>query len=105
MPASPPRSDQPRSSSFGDAEAYDRLMGRWSLLLAPQLIRFGGLADGERVLDVGCGTGSLTFALPRCANIAAATGIDPAEPFVMAARARNGDRRITFDVGDARALP
>ncbi len=44
-----------------DAAAYDQLMGRWSRRLAPLLIEFGGLADGDRVLDIGCGTGSLIF--------------------------------------------
>lgn len=92
-------------SSFQDAAGYDRLMGRWSRRLAPLLVGFGGLADGERVLDVGCGTGSLTFALPDLANVAAVTGIDPLDTFVVAARARSTDPRITFDVGDARALP
>ena len=45
--------------------AYEHSMGRWSRKLAPLLIGFGGLSDGDRVLDVGCGTGSLIFALPR----------------------------------------
>jgi SAM-dependent methyltransferase len=80
-------------------------MGRWSRRLAPLLIRFGGLADGERVLDVGCGTGSLTFALLASADLAGVVGIDATEPFVAAARARNADPRVTFDLGDARALP
>jgi SAM-dependent methyltransferase len=80
-------------------------MGRWSRRLAPLLIGFGGLADEERVLDVGCGTGSLTFALPTFANLAGVTGIDATESFVAAARARNTDPRLAFDLGDARALP
>jgi cyclopropane fatty-acyl-phospholipid synthase-like methyltransferase len=41
-----------------NAHAYEQVMGRWSRRLAPLLIRFGGLADNERVLDVGCGTGT-----------------------------------------------
>jgi SAM-dependent methyltransferase len=93
------------AAGFQDADAYDRLMGRWSRRLAPLLIGFGALADGERIVDVGCGTGSLTFAFPTLANVAAVTGIDATEPFVVAARARSTDPRITFDVGDARALP
>jgi SAM-dependent methyltransferase len=105
MTSPPPPDAGPSSSGFQDADAYDRLMGRWSRRLAPLLIGFGGLADAERVLDVGCGTGSLTFALPAFADLAGVTGIDATGPFVAAARARNADPRITFDLGDARALP
>jgi SAM-dependent methyltransferase len=104
MTSSLPRNG-PSSLGFQDADAYDRFMGRWSRRLAPLLIGFGGLAEGERVLDVGCGTGSLTFALPAFANLAGVTGIDATEPFVVAARARSTDPRISFDFGDARALP
>ena len=93
------------TAGFQDADAYDRLMGRWSRRLVPLLIGFGGLADGERIVDVGCGTGSLTFAFPTLAKVAAITGIDATEPFVVAVRARSTDPRITFDVGDVRALP
>jgi hypothetical protein len=41
---------------FGDAEAYDRFMGRWSHLVAPLLVDFTGLPGTGRVLDVGSGT-------------------------------------------------
>jgi hypothetical protein len=60
-----PNPNTAAAASFQNADAYERIMGRWSRRLAPQLIRFGGLSDGDRVLDVGCGTGSLTFALPN----------------------------------------
>ena len=40
------------------AEAYDRFMGRYSRLLAPQLADLAGLAVGQRVLDVGSGPGA-----------------------------------------------
>lgn len=95
------------SSSFNvqNADNYDRLMGRWSRILAPKLIDFAGLADGERVLDVGCGTGSLTFALPKAANVREIAAIDYAPVFVEAAKARNSDPRISFRQADACALP
>lgn len=95
------------ASSFAahDAASYDRVMGRWSRRLSPLLIGFGGLADGDRVLDVGCGTGSLTFELPRHAKLGAIVALDYAEPYVAHARARNSDPRIVFERGDACALP
>src|SRR5215831_8195315 len=93
------------NAGFGDAKAYEQVMGRWSRRLAPLLIRFGSLADGDRVLDVGCGTGSLTFTLPEIANIASGTGIDLTEAYVEFSRAQNTDPRITFRAADARALP
>ena len=51
---------------------------------APLLIEFAGLVEGDRVLDVGCGTGNLSFALPEAANASAVTGIDQAEVFLEA---------------------
>ena len=99
------RSEYGWRAGFQNAEAYERFMGRWSRRLAPLLIRFAGLADGERVLDIGCGTGSLTFTLAETANLAAITGVDLTSGFLDFARARNTDPRIGFERGDARALP
>ena len=87
------------------ADGYEQLMGRWSRRLAPLFIDFAGLADGERVLDVGCGTGSLTFALPRAANVAEIQAIDFSPVFVEEAKRRNTDSRISIGQGDATALP
>jgi SAM-dependent methyltransferase len=70
------------------AESYDRFMGRYSTLLAPQMADFAGVAAGQRVVDVGCGPGALTAELVArvgAANVAAA---EPSEPFVTAARQR-----------------
>jgi SAM-dependent methyltransferase len=93
------------NAAFQNAEAYEQLMGRWSRRLAPLLLRFGGVSAGDRVLDVGCGTGSLAFELPRAAGIAMVAGIDLTPGFIEFARARNSDPRIRFELGDARDLP
>jgi ubiquinone/menaquinone biosynthesis C-methylase UbiE len=95
------------SSSFNvrSATGYERLMGRWSRKLAVSFIDFVGVAPGERILDVGCGTGSLTFALPQAADVAEVVAIDYSPVFVEEARRRNTDPRITVAQGDACALP
>ena len=56
-------------------------------------------------LDVGCGTGSLTFALAEAANLAKIAAIDDSEIYLAAARAHNKDPRISFERADACALP
>jgi SAM-dependent methyltransferase len=71
-----------------DAAAYDRFMGRYSVLLAPQLGDLAGVAAGQRVLDVGCGPGALTAELVRRLGPGAVSAADPSEPFVAAARER-----------------
>jgi SAM-dependent methyltransferase len=71
------------------AEAYDRFMGRYSRLLSPQLADLAGVRGGQRVIDVGCGPGSLTAELVRRVGPASVSAVDPSAPFVEAARARN----------------
>ncbi|SDP86863.1 Methyltransferase domain-containing protein [Phyllobacterium sp. YR620] len=95
------------TSSFNvhDAAGYEQLMGRWSQKLALQFIDFAGLADGEKILDVGCGTGSLTFALARNPNLSEIAAIDFSEVFVAEANRRNTDPRIHIQQADACALP
>jgi SAM-dependent methyltransferase len=70
------------------AEAYDRFMGRYSVLLSPQLADFAGVGAGQRVLDVGCGPGALTAELVDRLGPASVAAVDPSDSFVAAARAR-----------------
>src|SRR5215831_15687978 len=87
-----------------DAGNYERLMGRWSRRLAPLFIEHARISDGENVIEIGCGTGSLTFALPRAAALAGLTAIDHSEIYLAAARAANRDPRIRLEQGDGCAL-
>jgi SAM-dependent methyltransferase len=71
------------------AEAYDRFMGRYSVLLSPQLADLAGVHPGQRVLDVGCGPGALTAELVTRLGPTAVAAVDPSAPFVAAARLRH----------------
>jgi ubiquinone/menaquinone biosynthesis C-methylase UbiE len=88
-----------------DAAAYEQLMGRWSKRLAPKFIEFSRLGDGEKVLDVGCGTGSLTFALAKSTTIKKIEAIDFSPIFVAEAIRRNTDPRVRIQQADACDLP
>ena len=87
-----------------DADSYEQMMGRWSRRLAPLFIEHAGPVAGERLLEVGCGTGSLTFALARTVAFGELTAIDYADVYVAAARTQNRDPRVHIEQGDAAAL-
>lgn len=89
---------------FSAGEAYDAFMGRWSRRLAPLLVQFAAVVDGEDVLDVGSGTGSLTSAVAAVAPSSRIVGIDPSAPYVAVARAHYHMDRVRFEVGDAQHL-
>lgn len=89
---------------FEVAEKYEVMMGRWSRQLAPLFVEFVGVRDSERVLDVGCGTGSLSATLARVTGASKIVGIDPSNAFIEYARTQIDDPRVTFEVGDAQNL-
>lgn len=89
---------------FSEARAYERFMGRWSRDLAPLLVRFSGVRDGDSVLDVGSGTGALTAAVAAAAPSSRIIGIDPAAPYIALAQSQYGSVLISFEVGDAQRM-
>jgi SAM-dependent methyltransferase len=85
------------------AESYDRFMGRYSVLLAPQLSTLANVAAGQLVLDVGCGPGALTTELVRLVGPEGVTAVDPSPSFVAAARERHPG--VTVELAGAEQLP
>lgn len=95
------------SSTFvaSSGGGYELLMGRWSRRLAEPFLDFCGCSDGETVLDAGCGTGSLTFALAQRARDLRIQAIDIAPAYIEYATQHNHNPNIAFRVGDVGALP
>jgi SAM-dependent methyltransferase len=89
---------------FGHSDAYELFMGRWSRQLAPAFVTFAEVADGDHVLDVGSGTGSLSFAIAQAAPSVRVTGVDPSAEYVRHAQSQPAGDRIRFVVGDAQRL-
>jgi SAM-dependent methyltransferase len=71
------------------AERYDRFMGRFSRLLAPQMADLAGIVAGQRAIDVGSGPGALTSELVRRLGADHVAAVDPSPPFVTAAAERH----------------
>jgi SAM-dependent methyltransferase len=79
-------------------------MGRWSRELATLLVRFAEVRDGDTLLDVGCGTGSIAAAVASTPAVRI-VGLDPAAAYVGFARSRHDHDGTHFIVGDAQRLP
>jgi ubiquinone/menaquinone biosynthesis C-methylase UbiE len=84
---------------------YEPYVGRWSRLVAKELLRWLLLPVGKDWLDVGCGTGALTQIILGDGLPNSVMGIDPSEGFVAYAKAQIVSARASFKIGDARALP
>jgi SAM-dependent methyltransferase len=83
------------------AGTYGALMARATALAVEPLLDAAEVGAGTRVLDVGCGLGTLAAA--AAARGAAVTGVDIAEGMLAHARRRHPE--IEFVHGDAEALP
>src|SRR5271170_5511366 len=79
-------------------------MGRWSRRLAVGFTEFAAIGNPGSILDVGCGTGSLTFQLAERFPHALLTGIDFSQSYIDFARAYALDHHISFEQGDAAAM-
>lgn len=75
-----------RSGYVGRAEVFDRTFGRLCAYPAPELLDAVGAAAGLRLLDVGCGTGTVTTAAAR--RGARVTAVDSEDSMVDLTRKR-----------------
>src|SRR5437899_1196342 len=88
---------------------YDPLQ-RWVMRderFKHRLIQQADLQPAQVVLDLGCGTGSLTVQIKRTQPLATVAGVDP-DPAVLAlacAKAAKANVAINFAQGVAESLP
>src|SRR5262245_4334314 len=95
-----------RTQTFWSAGDYDRLASYASAAEAAYLFRFAGVKGGDRVLDVGTGSGIV--AIVAAQHGAQATGVDPTPELLVKARENAriaGYEDIAWHDGAAEALP
>jgi len=78
--------------------AYESFMGRWSRLVAGEFLHWLAVPAGNRWLDVGCGTGTLSRTILASADPLTVKGIDQASGFISFAQDHVRDPRATFEV-------
>lgn len=96
-----------RWASFYDAFTNILTLGHAGMLRT-LTVDLANLKSGEKVLDVGCGTGGVTIpAKQRIGKTGLATGIDPAPEMIAVARkkAARAGLEIDFRVGVIESLP
>jgi SAM-dependent methyltransferase len=83
---------------------YEPYVGRWSRLVARELLEWLSIPSQKDWLDVGCGTGALSQIILEHALPNSIKGIDTSADFIAYAKVHVDHARVTFEVGDAQAL-
>lgn len=88
---------------------FDRLTEKYTLPLANSVLKLGRIHSGDKVLDVGSGTGVVTLlAAALSAELKLCCGVDLSSPMLECARAKARERnlanRVMFSQMDAERL-
>ncbi|MGB8582477.1 MAG: class I SAM-dependent methyltransferase [Candidatus Sulfotelmatobacter sp.] len=84
---------------------YDQWMGRWSRLLAREFLKWLDLPHGFRWIDICCGSGVVAETIVELCQPASIDGIDASSQQIEFARRHRTRPHVTFQTGNARALP
>lgn len=86
---------------------YDPLI-RWTMrehVMKSTLLQHAGIAAGVRLLDVGCGTGTLAVMAKQDHPEADIVGLDPDAAALEVARTKSAGLDIVWEQGRAEAIP
>ena len=93
------------TDAWTEASNYERYVGRWSRLVAPQFLAWLNPENNRRWIDVGCGTGALSHAILTTFEPSRLLAVDRSADYV-AAVTNHASRASTLRVAaDARNLP
>lgn len=92
----------PAAYKASDGGAYDWFLGRWTRRLSAPFIDFVDLPRDGRILEIGCGTGSLAGNLLARQSGRTVIGVDLSEPYLR--QARNNAASGLYAASDARHL-
>lgn len=90
---------------WSDGAQYERYIGRWSRLVARELLAWIAVPWRSNWLDVGCGTGALTQTILARWQPGALLGVDRSPTYVATAARATDDEAALFAAADAMALP
>jgi SAM-dependent methyltransferase len=93
-----------RKDVWSAAALYEPYVGRWSRLVARELLQWLSIPVQKDWLDLGCGTGALSQIILEYGLPHAIKGIDSSANFVAYAKAHVDSASATFEVGDVQAL-
>lgn len=108
-PADPSFKTRDAASYDSVVDDFDLLTNRYTMPIAGKVIAMAGIRPGQRVLDVGCGTGVLALlAADETGPVGRVTGVDLSDGMLSKARvlakARRLAERVEFVKGDAERM-
>ncbi|MCK0179698.1 class I SAM-dependent methyltransferase [Flavobacteriaceae bacterium S0862] len=89
---------------WNDGDPYEYFMGRWSSLMSIEFLKWLNMPSNLNWLDVGCGTGALTYAIEQSNKPQNLSCIDPSKSFIEKVK----NRILTkgeFRIGNVENLP
>jgi SAM-dependent methyltransferase len=91
--------------AWSAGQNYEQYLGRWSRHVAARFLQWLAPPRNADWLDIGCGSGALTAAILSACDPRSVVALDPSRDFIAYAQNTLTDKRVRFEVADARKLP